>query len=236
MHAEILRGKYDVAGSDLSVTLAGGPFNCATATALFLALAERFDLAAQAVSVVGHVWCRVTAGDEFFDVETTCPDWFAVAQRARNSARYRRCGKNMWNAPLGHGRSTNGRFWPYFTTTVACDCCASGNSAKRPRQISRPSSSIHAASRRTTTCALRWMNRRGTCRKTGKPVRLCGRSRNVSKPGGHPGDGENLLDFAASRDATRVISRERVSKPLLRRGQSHFSPRTTKNWDSPRRF
>ena len=81
-HAEILRGEYDVRGSDLAATLAGGPFNCATATAVFLALAGQFDVAAQAVSVVGHVWCRVSDGEQSFDVETTCPQWFSLAERA----------------------------------------------------------------------------------------------------------------------------------------------------------
>ena len=39
------------------------------------------------------------------------------------------------------------------------------------------------------------------------------------------------------RFATHELSTlEAVSKPPRRRGQSHFSPRTTKNWDSPRRF
>lgn len=80
-HAEILRGPYVASGSELAVTLAGGPFNCATSSAVFLALAREFDLDAHGVAVPGHVWCRVTSGDAPFDVETTCPDWFALQNR-----------------------------------------------------------------------------------------------------------------------------------------------------------
>ena len=42
------------------------------------------------------------------------------------------------------------------------------------------------------------------------------------------------LDGARQSGSTDRL--EAVSKPPRRRGQSHFSPRTTKNWDSPRRF
>jgi hypothetical protein len=81
LHAEILRGKYDAATSDLASALAGGPFNCASATALWIALARECGLDARAVSVVGHVWCRLDLAGEPFDVETTSRDWFLLADR-----------------------------------------------------------------------------------------------------------------------------------------------------------
>jgi hypothetical protein len=74
---EILRGKFDAAESDLGVALSGGSFNCASASALFLAMAREFELDARAVSVLGHVWCRVKTEQGTLEVETTARDWFA---------------------------------------------------------------------------------------------------------------------------------------------------------------
>jgi hypothetical protein len=81
VHARILRGGYDASSSDVARVLAGGPFNCATASVVFLALAADFDLEAQAVAVPGHVWCRVAISGRPFDVETTCRNWFDLAAR-----------------------------------------------------------------------------------------------------------------------------------------------------------
>ncbi len=80
IHAEILRGKYDPAASDVAATLAGGPYNCASVSALFLTLAQAFEVEATAASVVGHVWCRVKTDEGPLDVETTCRDWFILAE------------------------------------------------------------------------------------------------------------------------------------------------------------
>ncbi|MEX2112888.1 MAG: hypothetical protein WD845_06860 [Pirellulales bacterium] len=79
IHADILRGKYDPAASDLAVTLAGGAYNCASVSAVFLTFAQAFGVDATAVSVVGHVWCRIETEAGPFDVETTCRDWFVLA-------------------------------------------------------------------------------------------------------------------------------------------------------------
>jgi hypothetical protein len=86
MHAHILRGRYEARASDLAGALAGGAYNCAASSALFLALAREFGLEAQAVSVAGHVWCRVTSHGERSDVETTCPEWFEVLEQADAAA------------------------------------------------------------------------------------------------------------------------------------------------------
>jgi hypothetical protein len=83
IHAEILRGKYDPAASDVAMVLAGGSYNCASVSALFLTLAQAFEVEATAASVVGHVWCRVKTDAGPLDVETTCRDWFILeASRA----------------------------------------------------------------------------------------------------------------------------------------------------------
>jgi hypothetical protein len=83
IHARILRGRYETGGSNLAAALAGGPFNCATASVLFLAIAADFDLDAHAVAVPGHVWCRVVTAGSSFDVETTCRNWFEFAAGER---------------------------------------------------------------------------------------------------------------------------------------------------------
>jgi hypothetical protein len=80
LHAEILHGDYDPVVSDPAVALAGGAYNCAGTSALFLALAREFSLEAHAVSVVGHVWCRVETATGPLDVETTCRDWFSLLE------------------------------------------------------------------------------------------------------------------------------------------------------------
>jgi hypothetical protein len=78
LHRRVLTGTYRADASNLAVALDGGAFNCAAATALFLVLAERAGVEARAVSTRGHVWCRVSDGQQTFDIETTCRDWFAV--------------------------------------------------------------------------------------------------------------------------------------------------------------
>jgi hypothetical protein len=79
IHDQILKGKYQPSASDVAMVLAGGDYNCASISALFLTFAEAFDVDACAASVVGHVWCRVRTDDGAFDIETTCRDWFALA-------------------------------------------------------------------------------------------------------------------------------------------------------------
>ena len=84
MHAAILRGKYEAAASDPAIALDGGPYNCASATALLLALLREFEVDAAPISVVGHVWCRVQTQHGPMAIETTCQDWFSLASRRAN--------------------------------------------------------------------------------------------------------------------------------------------------------
>lgn len=83
IHQRLLTGKYLASASDLADALSGGPFNCTVTTALFLDLAAQCGLHAQAVSVPGHVWCRVATDAGPLNVETTCVDWFAILDRYR---------------------------------------------------------------------------------------------------------------------------------------------------------
>lgn len=83
LHRHMLQGPYQAAASSVTTALAGGPYNCASATALYLALARDFGLQAEGVAAPGHVWCRVDEADASFDVETTQVDWHERLQ-ARN--------------------------------------------------------------------------------------------------------------------------------------------------------
>jgi len=83
LHRRAFTGKYRADASDLHAAIHGGPFNCAATSALFLHIARDNGLEACAVSTPGHVWCRVRDGHETLDIETTCRDWFAIADRCR---------------------------------------------------------------------------------------------------------------------------------------------------------
>lgn len=80
LHERILRGRYEPSASHLGVALDGGPFNCVSATVLYTLLARRCGVSAVAMSVPGHVWCRV-AGLPALDIECTNRDWFAIRAR-----------------------------------------------------------------------------------------------------------------------------------------------------------
>jgi hypothetical protein len=82
LHERILRGRYEPSASDLGVALDGGSFNCVSATVLYTLLADRCGVNATAMSVPGHVWCRVE-GVPTIDIESTAPDWFAIRAKYR---------------------------------------------------------------------------------------------------------------------------------------------------------
>jgi len=88
LHHELLRGRYRAEANDLSAALAGGQFNCLTATTLFLLLADQLDLPAQAYETPGHVCaCLLTAGGPVL-VECTWPEGFGTNdQRPQKTGR-----------------------------------------------------------------------------------------------------------------------------------------------------
>jgi hypothetical protein len=97
LHRRILQGPYQASANSVATALTGGPYNCASATAIYLALAKDFGLRAEAVAAPGHVWCRVSEIDVSFDVETTQVDW-----HARGRSRTPRCnsGRTLDDAGL----------------------------------------------------------------------------------------------------------------------------------------
>ena len=76
MHGEILRAGFEPDRCDLGQTITDGRYNCLTATILFQALCEEFDLSTEVIWQPAHVSCRV--GDPTSAgvlVETTLPRW-----------------------------------------------------------------------------------------------------------------------------------------------------------------
>src|SRR5690606_35748384 len=84
----------------LGVAMDGGPFNCVSAPILYPLLAARCRVSAMAMSVPGHVWCRVE-GVPDIDIESTSRDWFAIR------AKYRGIPTRQVSAAMaGHRRRT----------------------------------------------------------------------------------------------------------------------------------
>jgi tetratricopeptide (TPR) repeat protein len=94
MHARLLRAGYQIDATDLAGVLERGQFNCVSATVLFMALGGEIGLDVTAVELPTHAFCRVTAGDDSFDVEPTCRRWFEVIDdpQARTSVTRRIAG------------------------------------------------------------------------------------------------------------------------------------------------
>ncbi len=86
MHREILTRGYDSQATDLTCPLADGKFNCASATVLFAALAGDCGLTVHPIERPRHAMCWLTVGDERFDIETTCPNWFDLTPAMRQQA------------------------------------------------------------------------------------------------------------------------------------------------------
>jgi hypothetical protein len=83
LHQRLLRGGYNADASSLATTLETGVYNCASATLLFVALAQEMNLDAQAVEMPGHVRAIVNCDGQQYAVEVTCPVW-ADAIRPKN--------------------------------------------------------------------------------------------------------------------------------------------------------
>lgn len=88
VHRNLLTGHYELGCSDLGRTLTQGHYNCVTATILFQVAAGRIGLSPTPVAVPAHVFSRFE-GTPPFDIETTCPDWFAIVQDPERRARTR---------------------------------------------------------------------------------------------------------------------------------------------------
>jgi tetratricopeptide (TPR) repeat protein len=86
LHRRILSAGYSLQASDLRQAFDRGRFNCVTATLLMNCLAQRFDLQAIATQLPGHARSRLVLPDETLDIETTCPNWFDLADESKPQA------------------------------------------------------------------------------------------------------------------------------------------------------
>jgi tetratricopeptide (TPR) repeat protein len=91
IHRQLLTNTYDINCTDLVRTLETGHFNCVSATILFNCVAEKAGLNVCALEMPGHALSRVHFGSESMNLETTCPNWFALQdEAARREATARR--------------------------------------------------------------------------------------------------------------------------------------------------
>ena len=81
LHERLLRGGYDANATDLAETLRTGVYNCASATVLWIALANELNINAHAVEMPGHVRVVVQCDVDFDEIEVTCPRWPEAAHR-----------------------------------------------------------------------------------------------------------------------------------------------------------
>ncbi len=75
LHRQLLRGGYDANATNLATTLQTGVYNCASATLLFVALSEQYDVPVQAIELPGHARALIDCGDQRYEIEVTCPVW-----------------------------------------------------------------------------------------------------------------------------------------------------------------
>ena len=80
MHETALR-RYDERQTGLDVLLDRGGYNCVSSGVLYAILLKALGLPVWGVRTADHAFCRVQAGDQAFDVETTSPFGFDPGTR-----------------------------------------------------------------------------------------------------------------------------------------------------------
>ncbi len=75
LHREVLTGSYNLNYSSAATSLQTGVYNCVSATVLFNAFAGDVGLDSYGLEMTGHAKSRVFYGDQYLDIETTCPHW-----------------------------------------------------------------------------------------------------------------------------------------------------------------
>ena len=81
LHRRVLTGSYNLNRSSAAVSLETGVYNCVSASILFNALARSVGLISYGLETPGHAKSRIDFGDEYLDIETTCPDWDLLPDR-----------------------------------------------------------------------------------------------------------------------------------------------------------
>jgi hypothetical protein len=80
MHGELL-SRYDERQTGVDVLLARGSYNCVSSGVVYAILLKSLALRVWGVRTSDHAFCRVQAGDQAFDVETTSPFGFDPGTR-----------------------------------------------------------------------------------------------------------------------------------------------------------
>ncbi|UCF96434.1 MAG: hypothetical protein JSV89_14795 [Spirochaetaceae bacterium] len=80
MHQKLLK-YYDERQTALDVLLDRGGYNCVSSGVVYAILIKSLDLEIWGVRTADHAFCRVQAGDQAFDVETTSPFGFDPGTR-----------------------------------------------------------------------------------------------------------------------------------------------------------
>lgn len=80
LHEKLLTGGYDFYQNDIGTLLTKGTFNCVTSAIAYQAAGASLGLDVRGVLVPSHVYVRVVADGVEWDVETTSPSGFLLAQ------------------------------------------------------------------------------------------------------------------------------------------------------------
>jgi tetratricopeptide (TPR) repeat protein len=80
MHERLLN-RYDERQTGVDVLVSRGSYNCVSSGVLYAILAKALGLKVWGVRTSDHAFCRVQAGEEAFDVETTSPFGFDPGKR-----------------------------------------------------------------------------------------------------------------------------------------------------------
>lgn len=80
LHERLLTGRYDFFQNDMSTLLVEGSFNCVTSAVAYQAACSALGVDVRGVLVPSHVYVRVNADGVSYDVETTSPSGFLLAQ------------------------------------------------------------------------------------------------------------------------------------------------------------
>ncbi|NIM05099.1 MAG: hypothetical protein GTN65_05665, partial [Armatimonadetes bacterium] len=75
MHRKLLK-RYDERQTGIHVLLAQGSYNCVSSGVVYAVLLKALGLKVWGVRTSDHAFCRVQAGEQAFDVETTSPFGF----------------------------------------------------------------------------------------------------------------------------------------------------------------
>jgi tetratricopeptide (TPR) repeat protein len=100
LHTHVLTGRFSADCHSIARALSSGNYNCLSGTILFIGLAERCGVPANAVLAPTHVFVRANVRGSEQDIETTVPSWF----RETVASREQRLAAALGNSVASHRR------------------------------------------------------------------------------------------------------------------------------------